>query len=107
MVPQYRDAAGKLLPEMVWGELHPSHPARSAVDSLAELDVAVIIIPALAVGQDLFRLGRGGGYYDRALAELARYPRGPFRLALVYAAEVLDAVPREAHDEPVDDYLAV
>jgi 5-formyltetrahydrofolate cyclo-ligase len=43
-------------------------------------------------------LGRGGGSYDRALARV-----GPDRLAvaLLHEGELLDAVPAEPHDRPV------
>ena len=45
------------------------------------------------------RLGQGGGCYDRALG---RVPVGTFTCALLYDDEVLDAVPADAHDRPVD-----
>ena len=55
----------------------------------------VVIVPALAVGADGGRLGRGGGSYDRALA---RVPTGRPVVALLYDGELLPAVPREPHD---------
>ena len=61
-------------------------------------DADVVIVPALAVGADGTRLGRGGGCYDRALA---RVPPGRPVLALLYAGEVLAAVPAEPHDRSV------
>ena len=64
---------------------------------------AVIFLPALAVDRDGHRLGQGGGFYDRALLDLPTHDDGgPLRAALVYADEVLDAVPVEAHDLRVD-----
>ncbi|WP_298801840.1 5-formyltetrahydrofolate cyclo-ligase [uncultured Pseudokineococcus sp.] len=63
----------------------------------------VVLVPALAVDTAGRRLGKGGGYYDRALGEL-RDHRGwlPPVVALVHDDEVLDAavepVPAEAHD---------
>jgi 5-formyltetrahydrofolate cyclo-ligase len=71
--------------------------ARLGVDTIAEADV--VIVPALAVGEDGVRLGRGGGSYDRALA---RVPGGRRVLALLYDGEVLPAVPADRHDRPVD-----
>lgn len=65
--------------------------------------VDVMLVPALAVDTAGRRLGRGGGYYDRALGEL-RDRRGwlPPVVALVHEDEVLDAavepVPAEEHD---------
>jgi 5-formyltetrahydrofolate cyclo-ligase len=60
----------------------------------------VVLLPALCVGLDGVRLGQGGGYYDRLLADLPRHPDGPLRVAVVYDDEVLPAgaVPAAAHD---------
>jgi 5-formyltetrahydrofolate cyclo-ligase len=66
------------------------------LDAIARADV--VIVPALAVDRSGWRLGRGGGSYDRALA---RVPSGTPVIALVYAGEVLDAVPHDEHDRQV------
>lgn len=62
----------------------------------------LVLVPALAVGRTGGRLGRGGGYYDRALAGLGRAAR---RVAVIFDDELLDEVPTEAHDESVDAVL--
>lgn len=59
-------------------------------------DCAVIIVPALAVDHAGHRLGRGAGYYDRALANV----RAPL-CALAFTHELLSDVPHEPHDVPV------
>lgn len=65
----------------------------------------VILIPALAVDGDGFRLGRGGGHYDRTLALLAALPRpadrSPALVAVVTDDELLPAVPHDHLDVPV------
>lgn len=60
---------------------------------------AVWIIPGLAIDSDGYRLGQGGGYYDRALA--AVHDEASI-IAIVFEEEVLDEVPREDHDHRVD-----
>lgn len=61
---------------------------------------SLVLVPALAVDRRGYRLGRGGGYYDRALARLLG--TSAFVVALVHDGEVLDLpVPIEAHDRPV------
>ena len=66
----------------------------------AELDAAnVIIMPGLAGTRDGVRLGRGGGWYDKAL--LAAYEGTP-RWLLLNDDEVVDALPAEPHDARVD-----
>ncbi len=55
-------------------------------------------MPALAVDARGYRLGRGGGSYDRALARVSgQVPT----IALLYDDELLPTVPTEAHDQRV------
>ncbi|MEE4546105.1 5-formyltetrahydrofolate cyclo-ligase [Streptomyces sp. V4-01] len=61
-----------------------------------------VLLPGLAVDALGVRLGRGGGSYDRALARLAEADAHPSLVVLLYAHEVVDAVPREPHDHLVD-----
>lgn len=69
---------------------------RLGPDAVATADV--VLCPALAVDRRGFRLGRGGGSYDRALA---RVPVGTFVCTLLYDGELVDRVPAEEHDRPV------
>jgi 5-formyltetrahydrofolate cyclo-ligase len=62
-------------------------------------DVDLILVPAAAVGKDGLRMGWGRGYYDKMLGSMEKCP--PV-YAILYDAELLDAVPREKHDQPVD-----
>jgi 5-formyltetrahydrofolate cyclo-ligase len=65
----------------------------------AELaEATLIVLPALAVDRAGNRLGRGAGYYDRALAEMAT----ALRVAVVFDSEILPALPAEPHDVPVN-----
>lgn len=66
------------------------------VDAIARADV--VLVPGLAADRDGYRLGRGGGSYDRALT---RVPVGTPVIALLYDDELLDQVPRDAHDRRV------
>lgn len=59
----------------------------------------LILIPAAAIDRDGMRLGWGRGFFDKTLAAMDRRP--PV-FAIVYDDEVLDAVPRESHDQAVD-----
>jgi 5-formyltetrahydrofolate cyclo-ligase len=59
----------------------------------------VVVVPALAVAADGTRLGRGGGYYDRALVHARP---GAVLVAVVFDEELLDAVPAGPHDRRVD-----
>ncbi len=59
---------------------------------------SVVLVPALAVDRDGTRLGRGGGYYDRALV---RVPRDTAVWAVLFDDEVVPSLPSETHDRPV------
>ena len=49
---------------------------------------------ALRIDRDGYRLGQGGGYYDRALPQMSGW-----KIALVHSGEVTSEVlPRETHD---------
>jgi 5-formyltetrahydrofolate cyclo-ligase len=56
-------------------------------------DAGLVIVPAMAVDHAGNRLGRGAGYYDHALASVT----API-CAVVHADELIQWVPREAHD---------
>lgn len=60
-----------------------------------EIDFAVV--PALAYTPDGRRLGQGGGFYDRFMAEA-----GAFTCGVCYSCFLLPDVPCEPHDERVD-----
>ncbi len=57
---------------------------------------AVCVVPGLAFDETGHRLGYGKGYYDRFLAVFEGIAVG-----LCYGALLLPALPREAHDRPV------
>jgi 5-formyltetrahydrofolate cyclo-ligase len=62
----------------------------------------LVLIPALAVDRAGYRLGRGGGHYDRTLALLASLTgRRPPLVGVLYDGEVLDEVPHDVLDVPV------
>jgi 5-formyltetrahydrofolate cyclo-ligase len=79
-----------------YGLSEPESP-RLGVDAITGADL--VVAPGLAVSADGVRLGRGGGSYDRALARVA-----PSALVVVplYDGELVDRLPAEPHDRPVD-----
>jgi len=58
----------------------------------------VILVPALAFDRKGYRLGFGGGYYDRFLPTLTT---SPLLVGPAYGFQILDAVPVEPWDCPV------
>lgn len=63
---------------------------------------SVVLVPALAVDRHGVRLGRGAGFYDRALPLADPAAR---LIAVVRDDELVDALPAEPHDVPMTDAL--
>ena len=72
---------------------------RLGPDALA--GAGLVLVPALAADRAGHRLGRGAGFYDRALASAP----GVAAHAVVDDDEVLAEVPVEPHDRPVSGIL--
>lgn len=67
----------------------------------AELVPTVLIVPLLAFDRRGFRLGYGGGFYDRTLEGLRA--RGPVTaIGFAFAAQEVAEVPTEPTDQPLD-----
>lgn len=71
-------------------------PAADAAPAPPPAPGDVCLVPALGFRSDGHRLGRGGGHYNRFLAD---FPGAAVGLA--YAWQIDDAIPVEAHDAPV------
>jgi 5-formyltetrahydrofolate cyclo-ligase len=91
-----------------WGvdELGIAAPLNKDIGNLREC--ALIFIPALAASNDGRRLGRGAGYYDRALATIPLHKDGgPLRVAVIDMAGLLPdgQIPMADFDQYVDAVL--
>jgi 5-formyltetrahydrofolate cyclo-ligase len=77
------------------GILEP--PPEAAVASLERGDL--VLVPGLAFDRRGARLGRGRGCYDRSLQGGSDRPTA---LGLAFAFQIVESVPRAAHDRGVD-----
>ncbi len=77
-----------------WGLAEPLSDALGP-EALAE--ASVVFVPALAVARHGARLGRGAGYYDRSLTASRAV-----LIAIVYDDELVDELPVEPTDVPMD-----
>ncbi len=84
---------------LVTGACGAREPVADAATRLAPGDADMILVPGLAFDRAGRRLGRGGGYYDRLLADPALRAR---RVGVCFACQFVDAVPVEGHDARVD-----
>jgi 5-formyltetrahydrofolate cyclo-ligase len=61
--------------------------------------IDVVLLPGVAFDKQGFRLGYGGGYYDRFLPLLSPHT---ITIGVAYELQLLQQVPTEAHDIPLD-----
>jgi 5-formyltetrahydrofolate cyclo-ligase len=87
-------APGDAVAATAWGIREPL-PAAAAVDP------DVLLVPLLAFDRTGHRLGYGGGFYDRSIAE-ARRTRNTTAVGVAFDQQRLDAVPHVDYDEPLD-----
>jgi len=89
-------AMEELLPNSLGiGEPPPSANRRTA----SELDI--IFLPLVGWDRSGGRLGMGGGYYDRTLADVT----GPLLIGLAYSIQELDYIPGDSWDIALDGVL--
>jgi 5-formyltetrahydrofolate cyclo-ligase len=78
----------------VWGIREPPADA-------PELYPDILIVPLLAFDRRGYRLGYGGGYYDRTIARL-RTMKPVTAVGIAFAAQQIDEVPTSPRDERLD-----
>lgn len=105
-LPLTQVAARKLTPYLyrteeelrpgVYGIMEPD-PSRSQLADLSRLDA--VVVPGVAFDKAGGRMGYGGGFYDRFLAQLEQKP---LLVGFAFANQVVERVPLEAHDYQLD-----
>jgi len=107
--PQKRWLLPRILPEDNHRmDFHPYDPARLVIhkfgmaEPAADLPIVpagaveLVLVPGLAYDRQGWRLGYGGGYYDRFLARF-----NGISVGVAYQALLLESVPHSGYDVPV------
>jgi len=66
--------------------------------SVSPQEVDLVIVPGLIFDREGYRIGYGGGYYDKYLENLPSHCR---TVGLAFHTLITDRIPREAHDKKV------
>jgi 5-formyltetrahydrofolate cyclo-ligase len=74
-------------------------PTSELLGPIAINRVDLILVPAACVDRSGMRMGWGMGYFDKTLGSMEACP--PV-YAVIFDDELIDSVPRERHDMPVD-----
>ena len=82
--------------ETVYMHLREPIPAICEFVDANEMDI--IVVPGVVFDPYGYRIGYGGGYYDRYVLN---YNKGKL-MSLLFDEQIIDCVPTEAHDCPVD-----
>ena len=85
---------GDVMAPAAWGIAEP-------LDDKPTVEPDVVLVPLLAFDERGFRLGYGGGFYDRTLKRLRKL-KPIVAVGLAYDEQKVDAVPAESYDEKLD-----
>ncbi|NQW01766.1 MAG: 5-formyltetrahydrofolate cyclo-ligase [Rhodospirillales bacterium] len=80
------------------GPLTTRHPLESAAACTPD----IVLVPLLAFDLEGYRLGWGGGFYDRTLAALKSHDKTLVAIGIGFDGQQVDRVPADGHDVAVD-----
>ena len=82
-----------LVPSGRFGILEPIETMK-----IAYKNIGLVLVPGIVFDKDGHRIGYGFGHYDRFLAKVPK----AIKIGLCFDFQVVDKIPREMHDVPVD-----
>jgi 5-formyltetrahydrofolate cyclo-ligase len=71
-------------------------------NEIAPLMHKVIIVPTVGIDSNGYRLGYGGGYYDRLLMPISQNKNRPLIIGLIYDFQFINDAINETHDIKLD-----
>jgi 5-formyltetrahydrofolate cyclo-ligase len=71
-------------------------PIESVTEEVKAAEIDLMVVPGIVFSKDGYRIGYGGGYYDRYLEDFTQ-----LTLSLAYSVQIAEQVPIEPHDIPV------
>jgi 5-formyltetrahydrofolate cyclo-ligase len=68
---------------------------------ITDESIDCMLVPALAISKNFYRIGYGKGYYDHFLSKI----RPKSVMGVIYAFQEIDEMPIDAHDQQLDGYF--
>jgi 5-formyltetrahydrofolate cyclo-ligase len=68
----------------------------------SEIEPDIIFIPLVACDKNGKRIGMGGGFYDKKIAEIKKNDQNITLIGLAYDFQILDNIKAEKHDQSLD-----
>jgi len=84
--------------EVVYMDLQ--EPIEAQTEAIGPESLDLLIVPGVVFTQSGYRIGFGGGYYDRYLSGFSGHTR-----SLAFDFQLADELPVESHDIPVDGII--
>jgi len=86
-----------------WNNLKPGsygilEPRKDKIKEISVEEVDLIIVPGVGFDEKGRRIGHGKGYYDNLLRKSTK----ALRIGLAFELQIVDHVPTEEHDVPLD-----
>jgi len=75
-------------------------PKLEETEKITKNNIDLLVVPGLLFDKQGYRIGFGGGYYDRFLTDFTNK-----KLSLAANMQVVDKLPAELFDVPVDDVI--
>lgn len=88
--------------ELVIGYYNILTPKSQYIRRVSPSIVDLVIVPGAVFDKDGYRIGYGGGYYDRFLKKLNK---DAVTIGFAYDFQLVDSLPRSKYDIPVDYIL--
>jgi 5-formyltetrahydrofolate cyclo-ligase len=84
--------------ELKIGHYGIREPKAENIRPVPREEIDAILVPAVAFDRRGYRVGYGGGYYDRFLPEVPR----AVRIGAAFSCQIVEEIPADQHDVPVD-----
>ena len=81
-----------------WGRKNKANCRKYRIE-----DMTVAFIPLIGIDKNGFRLGQGGGFYDKSLS-YAKHGK-PYTVGIGFACQMVDKIIIEQHDRALDAFV--